>query len=480
MNLYNRRIAGSRALTQAFVRAAPAPQLPPPETAGRRMCGVVAQSLRFAEIARAHARRCGACHLGRARSACAILVFGAVWHGDAATCRATDGACWPFIAEKLPYFVYGSYPLDQRWRVDLVFAHRRYLRSLAAVAADAAHGGSACGSPFVVYPIFAFVLLYGWPALGLPRVASDLWGGMLVTLLVSAVGIVFSLPLGILLALGRRSELPAVRLVSIAFIEFVRGVPLIAVLVHGQLMLPLFLPEGVEPDRLVRPLVGVALFASAYMAEVVRGGLQAIAERPERGGRGARPAASWQIQRLVVLPQALRLVIPAIVNTSSASSRIRRSSPPSAFSISCGRSDLARLDPNWAGPTITPTGYAFAALVYFVFCFGHVALCAGRWSGGLRRATSAEIRRLMIAEPKHFSHPAQARYSCNTLAVEIEHLNKWYGDFHVLRDIDLTVAQRRAHRDLRPVRLRQIDADPLHQRARGISSRAGSPSTAWN
>jgi len=351
----------------AFVRAAPAPILPPPK----------ADAPRFAEILR---------HLiGSPKSVLLTLaalvlilwavpellryfVIDAVWHGDAAACRAADGACWAFIGEKLPYFIYGAYPLDQRWRVNLVFAIGAALIAWLATPRTPARR-LGLWLAFIVYPIAAFVLLYGWPALGLRRVTSDLWGGLLVTLIVAAVGIVVSLPLGILLALGRRSSLPAVRLTSIAFIEFMRGVPMIAVLFMADTMLPLFLPEGVEPDRLVRPLVGVALFAAAYMAEVIRGGLQALPKGQSEAG-AALGLRFWPIQRLIVLPQVLRLTIPAIANTFIGLFKDTTLVATVGIFDFLRTVDSARLDPNWSGPTITTTAYAFAALVYFICCFG--------------------------------------------------------------------------------------------------------------
>ena len=145
---------------------------------------------------------------------------------------------------------------------------------------------------FLVFPIVAFVLLDGWESLGLPHVDTLLWGGVFVTLVTALVGIVFSLPLGVLLALGRRSHLPVVRLASVIFIEFVRGVPFITVLFMANNMLPLFLPAGWEPDRFLRPLVGIALFSAAYMAEEVRGGLQSLAQRAIRRRDGAGAALS--------------------------------------------------------------------------------------------------------------------------------------------------------------------------------------------
>ena len=200
-------------------------------------------------------------------------------------------------------------------------------------------------------------------------VPTALWGGMLVTVIVATVGIVFSLPLGILLALGRRSDLPVVRLLSVIFIEFVRGVPLITVLFMASVMLPLFVPDAWSPDKLVRALVGIAMFASAYMAEVVRAGLQAIPKGQYEGAM-AVGLNYTQMMRLIVLPQALKITIPNIVNTY-----IGLFKDTTLVSI-VGMFDLlrtiesARIDPKWATPVTSATGYAVAAIFYFTFCYG--------------------------------------------------------------------------------------------------------------
>jgi general L-amino acid transport system permease protein len=298
------------------------------------------------------------------------MLVDAVWSApDGAACRAPGvGACWAYVGRKLPYFIYGSYPLDERWRVDVTLAIGAIL---IAWLLRPASPRKALGALlfFVVFPIVAFVLLYGVPALGLPQVPTNLWGGIFVSLLVALVGMVFSLPGGVLLALGRRSRLPAVRIASIGFIEFVRGVPLITVLFMANTMLPLFVPEQFSPDRLVRPLIGVALFASAYMAEVVRGGLNAI----PRGQFEAAQALGLrypQMMRLIVLPQALTIVIPGIVNTFIGLFKDTTLVAIVGIFDFLRTVDTARLDPEWAGPTISTTGYLFAAMFYFVFCFG--------------------------------------------------------------------------------------------------------------
>jgi general L-amino acid transport system permease protein len=324
-----------------------------------------------------------------------FLVLDAVWNApDGALCRAPGaGACWAYIFHKLPYFTYGSYPIDQRWRVD--FAMGLGLALIAWLLWLEAPGRRlAAIFFFVAYPVLCFVLLYGLPELGLIRVPSDLWGGVFVSLLVAGVGIVVSLPLGVLLALGRRSELPAVSYVCTGIIEFVRGVPIIAVLFMANRMLPMFLPESMTPDLLLRPLVGVALFASAYMAEVIRGGLQAMPKGQYEASR-ALGMRFWQMQRLVILPQALRLVIPGIVNTFIALFKDTTLVATVGIFDFLRTVDSARLDPDWAGPTITATGYVFAAIFYFVFCFGmsrYSLFVERRLSGQSNRTETVEVR----------------------------------------------------------------------------------------
>src|SRR6476619_1142321 len=235
-----------------------------------------------------------------------FLLIDAVWSGtDRDACLESVqhreiGACWPFVWERLPYFIYGSYPISERWRVDVFFVMLAvgivWLLWLNAPRRDL-----GAFYFFVILPVSSFILLSGWAAIGLQPVDAVLWGGVLVTIVVASVGIVVSLPLGILLALGRRSGMPTVRLFSTIFIEFVRGVPL-------------FVPDKFEPDKLLRALVGIALFASAYMAEVVRAGLQAVPKGQYEGAMAVGLSYS-PMMRLIVLPQALKVTIPNIVNT---------------------------------------------------------------------------------------------------------------------------------------------------------------------
>jgi general L-amino acid transport system permease protein len=303
-----------------------------------------------------------------------FFLIDAVWSGaDRQACLASaqnpePGACWAFVRVWSSYFVYGFYPLGERWRANLFFFLLALgIAWLAWLGAPRRDIGAIYF--FVVLPILSYFLLSGAPMLGLADVPTSLWGGILVTIVVATVGIVASLPLGILLALGRRSEMPAVRLFSVTFIEFVRGVPLITVLFMASVMLPLFVPERVEPDKLVRALVGVALFASAYMAEVVRGGLLAV-PRGQYEAAQALALPYWRMMALVILPQALQVTLPNIVNIFIALFK------DTTLVFIVGIFDFlrtieaARGDPHWATPVTSVTGYAFAAVFYFVCCYG--------------------------------------------------------------------------------------------------------------
>jgi general L-amino acid transport system permease protein len=203
----------------------------------------------------------------------------------------------------------------------------------------------------------------------LEHVETRVWGGFLVTLVISFTGIIGSLPLGILLALGRRSDLPIVRTLCIVFIEFLRGVPLITVLFFATYMLPLFLPGDWPIDALLRVLIGVVLFSGAYMAEVVRGGLQAI-PRGQYEAAMALGLGYWRTMGFVVLPQALRLVIPGIVNSFIALFKDTTLVLIVAIFDLLGQLRAAFADPNWATPVTLFTGFAFAGMIYFVFSFG--------------------------------------------------------------------------------------------------------------
>jgi general L-amino acid transport system permease protein len=240
---------------------------------------------------------------------------------------------------------------------------------LAGVAAMfRASARAAALFALVLFAALALVLLAVDLDFGLAPVETRLWGGFLVTLIVAVTGIVVSLPLGVLLALGRRSRMPVIRYSCVAFIEFWRGVPLITVLFFATYMLPLFLPRDVTLDTLLRALVGVALFAAAYMAEVVRGGLQSI-PRGQYEAAAALGLGYWRTMGLVVLPQALTLVIPGIVNNFIGLFKDTTLVLIVAIFDLLGQIRASFSDPNWATPVTLYTGFAFAGMIYFVFCF---------------------------------------------------------------------------------------------------------------
>ncbi|WP_286298021.1 amino acid ABC transporter permease [Aminobacter sp. SS-2016] len=278
-----------------------------------------------------------------------------------------SGACWAFVNAKFGQFMFGRYPIEERWRVILV-AIMFVALLVPLLIPRVPRKGLNAFLFLVVFPIVAAFLLIGG-FFGLPHVETPLWGGLLVTLTLSYVGIVVSLPLGILLALGRRSKMPVVKMLSVIFIETVRGVPLITVLFMASVMLPLFLPAGVSFDKFLRALIGVSLFASAYMAEVVRGGLQAI-PKGQYEGADSLGLSYWQKTGLIILPQALKLVIPGIVNTFIGLFK------DTSLVYIISMFDLLGVvrqnfsDPAWASPQTPASGLVFAALVFWMFCFG--------------------------------------------------------------------------------------------------------------
>ena len=287
------------------------------------------------------------------------------WSGTTRADCTSDGACWVFIRMRFSQFMYGFYPEALRWRVDLTLALA--ILGAAPLFVNWMRRKALYGAAFLlIYPLLAYALLHGG-FFDMEVVRTSRWGGLLLTLVIAAIGISGALPLGIMLALGRRSDMPAIRVLCVTFIEFWRGVPLITVLFMSSVMLPLFLPEGMNFDKLVRALIGVILFQSAYVAEVVRGGLQAI-PKGQYEAAAAMGLGYWRMMGLVILPQALKLVIPGIVNTFIALFK------DTSLVIIIGLFDLlnsikqATTDPAWLG--MATEGYVFAALVFWIFCFG--------------------------------------------------------------------------------------------------------------
>ncbi len=292
----------------------------------------------------------------------------AVWNGEnRSVCLGVDGgACWAFVKAKFSLYIYGRFPADQHWRVDIVYI-MGLLGLVPMLIPSTPYKKYNAIFLLVVFPVLAFVLLYG-DRFGLSQVDTSLWGGLLVTLIVAATGIVASLPLGILLALGRQSKRPMLKAASVGFIEFWRGIPLITVLFMSSIMLPLLLPGGAHIDLLLRALIGVALFSSAYMAEVIRGGLQAIPKGQYEGAQ-ALGLGYPQMMMLVILPQALKHVIPGIVNSFIALFKDTTLVLVIGLFDMLGMIQLSFTDANWIAPNISHTGYLFAAMVFWIFCY---------------------------------------------------------------------------------------------------------------
>jgi general L-amino acid transport system permease protein len=286
----------------------------------------------------------------------------AVWRPDPNACRETEGACWGFIAEKHRFILFGTYPYEQHWRP-----------ALACILLIALWGFSAIRAFWT--PWLALVWLFGlsligllmWGGtLGLPYVENERWGGLILTLLLSTFGVAAAFPLAILLALGRRSDMPVIRALSVGYIELIRGVPLISLLFMASVMLPLFLPSGVTIDKLLRAQIAMIMFAAAYLAENIRGGLQAI-PKGQYDAAHALALPFWRRTYLVILPQALRIAVPPLVNSIIAFFK------DTSLVLIIGLFDLlstvkiSLTEPQWNGFGIE--AYVFASLVYFAFCF---------------------------------------------------------------------------------------------------------------
>jgi general L-amino acid transport system permease protein len=315
-------------------------------------------------------------------------VLNATWQGrDGSDCHE-GGACWPFANAWLGGLLYGRYPDAERWRVNLTYGLA--IAGLAPLMIPRVPGKLWSSLYLLVaFPVLAFILLSGG-FLGLRHIPTDLWGGLLVTLVISSAGIAAAFPLGILLALGRRSPMPIVRWSSIGFIEIVRGVPLITVLFMASVMLPLFLPAQWSIDKLLRALIMVAMFSAAYLAEVIRGGLQAI-PRGQFEAADALGLSYRQKMSLIVLPQALKLVIPGIVG--SFISLFKDTSLVLIIGIFdlLGMAQAASSSPAWLSPSTPMTAYVVAGAIFWVFCFG-----MSRYSQMLERRLAAGGQRVVV------------------------------------------------------------------------------------
>src|SRR5215475_10002045 len=294
-------------------------------------------------------------------------ILDAVWSvpgNDTSACRAAlgIGACWAVIPEKYRFILFGTYPFDQQWRpalATLLFIALFYISCLR----------SFWRRELIliwVAALFAIGLLMWGGVFGLPFVAQERWGGLPVTLILATFGLAFGFPLGILVALGRRSKLPAIRSLSVLYVELIRGVPLVSLLFMASVMFPLFMPAGFNIDKLLRAQIAIILFAGAYLAEVVRAGLQGV-PKGQSEAADALGLSYWRKNRLIVLPQAIRHVIPPLVNTFIAFFK------DTSLVLIIGIFDLlttaktAIIDPAWQQFSVEV--YIFVAVIYFAFCF---------------------------------------------------------------------------------------------------------------
>ena len=291
-------------------------------------------------------------------------LFQADWVGTTRDACTSEGACWVFVAVRINQFLFGFYPSSEYWRVVLAFSLIGLLVAWLLIERTPKKGLVGFFTIFV-YPVIAYFLFYGG-AFGLPVVETHQWGGLMLTLILATMGMFLSFPFGIILALGRRSSMPIAKSVSVVFIEFWRGVPLITVLFMSSVMLPMFIPENMQIDKLLRAMIGIVFFQSAYMAEVVRGGLQAIPKGQYEAAQ-ALGLSYWKSMTFIILPQALKLVIPGIVNTFIALFK------DTTLVLIIGLFDLlavvqaAFTDPKWFGFSVE--GYFFVAAIYWISCF---------------------------------------------------------------------------------------------------------------
>ena len=308
------------------------------------------------------------------------LILEANFAGSSKDDCTGSGACWVFIKVWFNRLMYGLYPDVEQWRVNSAFI---LLFALVGITFFVPQKIKKYFIIFLlfIYPFIGIKLLSGG-SFGLVYVETAAWGGLSLTFIISAFAILFCFPIGVFLALGRRSSLPAIRYVSIGFIELWRGVPLITVLFMAAVMFPMFLPDGTFIDKLIRVLIAITLFEAAYMAEVVRGGLQALPKGQYEAAKSLG-MGYWRMNILVILPQALKLVIPGIANTLLALVK----DTPLIFVVGlmelAGMIGLAKTNPKWLGMAME--GYVFAGLVFWIICYA-----MSRYSQNLEKKLSTE------------------------------------------------------------------------------------------
>ena len=296
------------------------------------------------------------------------MILDANISGDSKDACTGSGACWTYIKVWFRRFMYGMYPNEQHWRINTAFLLVIGLGTFGLFATEKMKKFLALYY-VVIYPILAFLIIYyliSGGYFGLEWIETGAWGGLSLTFIVSFFCLIFCFPLGMLLALGRRSSLPAVRYISIGYIEFWRGVPLITVLFMSSVMFPMFLPEDFFMDKLVRVIIAITLFEGAYCAEVIRGGLQSL-PRGQYDAAKSLGMGYWKMHIFVILPQALKLVIPGICNTFLALVK----DTPLIFVVGlaelAGMLALAKTNPKWLG--FAMEGYIFASIIFWIICY---------------------------------------------------------------------------------------------------------------
>ncbi len=287
----------------------------------------------------------------------------AVWSGDYQACHAASGACWAVVHEKFRFILFGRYPFDEHWRALICT-----VLLLSLIIASCVR---ACWKPWLaalwVFGLTAYLVLMRGGVLGLPKVDTDLWSGLPLTIFLASLSMAMAFPIALCIALGRRSGMPAIRSLCTIYVELVRGVPLISVLFMASFMFPLLMPQGFTIDVLVRVLAGITLFAAAYMAEVIRGGLQAI-PKGQIEAAATLGLSYWQTQRKIVLPQALAMVVPGIMNNFISTFKdTSLVAIVSLYELTGAMGMAMNSEANWRPFRIE--GYLFIALIYFVFCF---------------------------------------------------------------------------------------------------------------
>lgn len=289
------------------------------------------------------------------------IVLNGIWSGGAEACRQTGGFCFPFLFEKFRFIIFGFYPDGELWRPTLAMI---ILIGTLVYSKEPKRWNKKLVYNWIVMFFLFFWLMYG--GFGLKVVTNDKWGGLPLTLMLATIGIICSYPLGIVMALARRSQMKVLKTLSVCYIELIRGVPLISVLFMSSVMFPLFLPEGVNFDKLLRAQVAIILFVSAYMAEVIRGGLASIPSGQYEAAQSLG-LSYFQTMRYIIVPQAIRVVIPPTVNTAIGMFKDTSLVLIIALFDLLNTTKTSLRDPEWLGFSLE--AYVFVAIIYFLFCY---------------------------------------------------------------------------------------------------------------